>query len=396
MKNLINTLLFIICLLIPFSMASQDYDIYRMNVSNGAIEQVTDLQNVSEYNPSFSNDGKFVVYDVVIPDAPFNVLKVTEIRTGVTSDIPGLIGFGNDASWSPNGKFIAFDGESPQGIYVVPFDGGTPQLVREYGTDADWSNNSRQLVFTNFNGEVITIDLATGDENVVANYGINPNWSTNGKSIVFSDGNNLFKIAVNQAGQPKGVPEQLTFDDRSTYNQQPSWSNNDKTIVFHSNRVGGDFDIWTISANGGDMKRLAGRPGLDDFDPAYSVNGRWVAFSSLTTPPAPVVEMEDNRYNNEDYDLKFTQVQTYPNPFSDIVFLRYELDETSEVSLQIFDAKGTLISTLEENAQRAGVHEIKWDGLTETGAALPAGRYTYSLITNKGQRTGQIIRIQSN
>ena len=211
-------------------------------------------------------------------------IYITDISNGVSTLLTGAEG-GNDASWSPNGNYIAFDRSvvGDASIYIVPAGGGTRTLVRANAIDAEWSNNSKRLVFTDITDYSLrTVDLNGGTETVLGPLGINPSWSPDGKYIAYSDGNSIYTIAVNEFGLPKGSPRQITFDGPYVYNSQPSWSNNSKTIVFHSNRVSGNFDLWKISALGGTPSFLTGSPYYGDYDPCYSKNGKYVAYAGFT------------------------------------------------------------------------------------------------------------------
>lgn len=59
----------------------------------------------------------------------------------------------------------------------------------------------------------------------------------------------------------------------------PRWSPDEKTIVFDA-RPEGPADIYSVSADGGEPKRLTGNP-AEDHIPCYSADGRWIYFASL-------------------------------------------------------------------------------------------------------------------
>lgn len=64
----------------------------------------------------------------------------------------------------------------------------------------------------------------------------------------------------------------------------------------------------------------------------------------------------------------------YPNPFSRSARLRYELDRTQEVALEIYDLAGRPVRTVFRRIQPAGLQDVELDG---TG--LAAGQYVYCL-----------------
>ena len=64
-----------------------------------------------------------------------------------------------------------------------------------------------------------------------------------------------------------------------------------------------------------------------------------------------------------------------PNPFVDWTLLLYRLEEDSHVFLTIYDISGREVAFLDEGAQTAGVHSVRWEPRTEDGRRLPAGIY---------------------
>jgi len=265
---------------VVFQVPTGGYDIYVYDVLTGNATQVTTLAGSEEFNPAFSPDGRSIVLDVVHFDPFFQDLFITNVATGVSRPLVGGEG-GNDGDWSPTG-LIAFDRLGS--LYVVPASGGTSRLVRANGNDPQWNPAGNGLVFVDASDNSIrSIDLRSGAEHVVAPFGINPAWSIDGTRIVYSDIFNLFLVHVTQAGAPLGPPRQVTFDFGAVFNQQPTWANDGRSIVFHSNRGNEvfDWDLWQISASGGEPTRLTGTVGVGDFDPAY-YQRRFVAFAGFT------------------------------------------------------------------------------------------------------------------
>lgn len=64
--------------------------------------------------------------------------------------------------------------------------------------------------------------------------------------------------------------------------------------------------------------------------------------------------------------------------------LRFALDETGPVRLEVFDLAGRRLATLANGESEAGEHELAWDGVTTAGHARP-GLYFARLTTSRGE-----------
>ncbi|MDW3652127.1 MAG: T9SS type A sorting domain-containing protein [Bacteroidia bacterium] len=71
------------------------------------------------------------------------------------------------------------------------------------------------------------------------------------------------------------------------------------------------------------------------------------------------------------------QLSNYPNPFRDQTTISYELANTSEVELAIFDLSGRMINKIVDQKQPAGSHEVLWNA-----GELRPGIYLYRIQVN--------------
>jgi len=69
----------------------------------------------------------------------------------------------------------------------------------------------------------------------------------------------------------------------------------------------------------------------------------------------------------------------YPNPFNVRTTISYRLSEEMSVKLEILNILGQRVSTLVEGRERAGHHQVVWDGKMEDGRAVGSGVYLYSV-----------------
>jgi len=283
--------------------AQSTVHLYIYDTHTGAVTQATGPMDRDPYNASFSNNGKMLVHDLtdMVTGAP-QLLGVTDLAKGTTTSL-ALVG--DDAVWSPNGKYIAYhnwddffasggDPNVPIQLNVIPATGGTPTTLRTWGVQASWSNNSRRLAFVEYGyGYIGTVGLdgteTKFDFDTLGSYdgyGCSPAYSPDGKLIVyqryecyFGVPGPLMIIPVNEKGQALGAPYPITSGAYDAGG--PSFSNDGKTIVFSGN-AGSDpseTGLYTVSVYGGDPVVLFDRPGKGEWDAAYSKNGRYIVFS---------------------------------------------------------------------------------------------------------------------
>ena len=95
--------------------------------------------------------------------------------------------------------------------------------------------------------------------------------------------------------------------------------------------------------------------------------------------PSSVSEIEDLN----------TIAQNFPNPFSTTTNIQFTLENTDNVSVKVFDVRGSVITVLTEDSYSKGTHTLVWNA-----SDLPAGYYFYSLQTSTGVVTKKALIIK--
>ena len=82
----------------------------------------------------------------------------------------------------------------------------------------------------------------------------------------------------------------------------------------------------------------------------------------------------------------------YPNPFNPSTTIDYNLNASSDVSIVIYDMKGSIVRTLVSNYQDAGLHQITWNGKNDFNSQVSSGMYLVRMDAN-GQVFQQAITL---
>src|SRR5437867_5831946 len=278
-------------------------DIYLINGDGSNPRRLTENTYFDGF-PALSPDGRRIVFDsnrLRAAGEPFNTSDLFVMNTDGTAQTP--LTRGSSATWSPDGKKVAFHASASgkgqpikadpgaatgdNDIFVVNVDdlletGAMPKNITTSSAaiddDPDWSPDGQKIVYTSHAVTDDPINSATAEIYVINADGTGrpirltnnteeeraPAWSPDGKRIVFScrRGGPDFEICVMNADGTGQV--QLT--DNNVPDLTPSWSPDGKRIVFHR-RVGGrgQFQLFLVNADGTGEVQLTFPPGLNAF-----------------------------------------------------------------------------------------------------------------------------------
>ena len=86
--------------------------------------------------------------------------------------------------------------------------------------------------------------------------------------------------------------------------------------------------------------------------------------------------------------------QNRPNPFNPTTTIRYELAQASDVTLRIFDARGSLVRELVADNKSAGRYSVEWDARNRFGKPVAAGVYFYRLTAGTFVETRKMVLVK--
>jgi len=89
-------------------------------------------------------------------------------------------------------------------------------------------------------------------------------------------------------------------------------------------------------------------------------------------------------------------ITCFPNPFTHRTDIRYQITDSSErVRMNIYDASGRLVKSLDEQTSTVGhLSSVGWDGTDSSDRQLPGGVYFVRLETEDSNVTEKIVKLE--
>ena len=185
----------------------------------------------------------------------------------------------------PAAGFVPYRDYLGSNLEILDVASGNTTIVHQYKGSfqaPNWTHDGKALIYSQ-EGHLYRFDIASQSVDV-----INTAFAThNNNDHVLSFDGRMIAIS-NNAPEDSGVsivytvpttggtPKRITAKGPSYLH---GWSPDGRWLVFVGQR-NNDFDVYRISATGGDEIRLTTTPGLDD-GPEYSPDGKYIYFCSV-------------------------------------------------------------------------------------------------------------------
>jgi dipeptidyl aminopeptidase/acylaminoacyl peptidase len=268
------------------------------------IDDYFQIRRVSD--PQLSPDGQFAAYTVETPllkeDKNEDRIWMVSMKGGVAIPLTAAGVSSSHARWSPDGKSIAFLSAREEGktqVWLLPRNGGEaerltnmPQDVKDFA----WSPDSRRLVLVlrDPNPEDLEVakekrDKPTGKEKPKTQKPwVIDRLQFKVDEVGYLDRRRTHLCVFDLAAKTLTQVTSGDFDD-----SEPAWSPDGKSIAFSSNRSQPDADatydinIWVVAADNADkgahLTQVTTNRGADT-TPSWSPDGKWITYVTQLEP----------------------------------------------------------------------------------------------------------------
>jgi hypothetical protein len=158
-----------------------------------------------------------------------------------------------------------------------------------------------------------------------------------------------------------------------------------------------DFQSFDIDLLTSPRKEDGSLPDVDFMRPAQGSNvidaGTDIGFEFFgSAPELGAIEVSyptDVGYNEGNMPEKISLLQNYPNPFNPTTNIIYEVPNSGNVKITVYDSVGRKIETLVNEIKNSGTYEIQFDG-----SNLTSGVYFYKLQMNGNSIVKQMLLLK--
>ena len=118
------------------------------------------------------------------------------------------------------------------------------------------------------------------------------------------------------------------------------------------------------------------------------------AFMSMNSDVVSIMLTVMDVASADNLPESFELHQNFPNPFNPTTQIRYDLQSSENVSIDIYNVVGKHIKSLINTKQDAGYQSIYWNATDAFGQSVPAGMYIYTIQAGNFRETKKMVLLK--
>jgi len=99
-------------------------------------------------------------------------------------------------------------------------------------------------------------------------------------------------------------------------------------------------------------------------------------------------------YSSPTLPYDYILFQNYPNPFNPSTAVRFQVPQTGNVTIKIYDMLGQEVRTLFAGEVTRGTYTTNWDGLNDAGVQMSSGSYIYRMTAGEFVQSKKMILLK--
>jgi Tol biopolymer transport system component len=349
-------------------------------------------------SPVFSPDGKemfFVKYISTINRMEMYGMKMGEDEEWTSPVHPSFASDSGD-----NSPVYADDGNR---LLFTSYRDGSIKIYQVIRADTSWSTP-----------ELVNMDYPSLPGNLGWDISLTPDQTIYFELYVPGYWMDIYKskLESGQYSHFEKLPDQI---NSASNDATPYIAADESYLIFMSNRPGGcgyhDLFVsfrnpdstWTPAVNMGN--KINGPS--EDAMPLLSPDGEYLFFNSEKAGDlgynaywvkASVIQkfrpsgVDDNEIGSLPLDFKL--YQNFPNPFNPVTTIKFDVNKTSVVRLEVYNVLGRLVKSLVNETKNPGEYSIAWEGKDKAGNPVSSGLYFYRLTCGKSSQVQKALLLK--
>jgi hypothetical protein len=101
------------------------------------------------------------------------------------------------------------------------------------------------------------------------------------------------------------------------------------------------------------------------------------------------VGVDENQLVNQ-----FELSNNYPNPFNPVTRIDYQIPQTANINISVYNSIGQLVAILVDEIKSQGHYSVSWNAKDQKGLQVPSGIYFARMVSNNYSKTRKLTLLK--